>query len=298
MDNDATPSSRKSGDRPERFVELTNDLLFHMVFSMSEKARKDLVSSLLNIPLEEIESVELLNPIQYNGSIDTKETILDLRIKLNNKSIVIVELQVKNFKYWTNRILIYGCRNINDQTDGKEAYIHLEPVIQVSIMDYTLFPKHKVFYDEYKIQDDDHQVLTDKLRFFVMDLTATDEATEDDKKRGLVQWAKAFNAGDWDALEKIDRPGIKEAVKTMETIMSDPVQRQIVWDRHLALMDYNSGLIGAKEEGFDEGRREGRKEGILETTKENARRMKAKGYPSEDIAEITGLSVAEIEALV
>jgi predicted transposase/invertase (TIGR01784 family) len=63
-------------------------------------------------------------------------------------------------------------------------------------------------------------------------------------------------------------------------------------------MDYNSGLIGAKEEGFDEGRREGRKEGILETTKENARRMKAKGYPSEDIAEITGLSVAEIEALV
>ena len=127
-----------------------------------------------------------------------------------------------------------------------------------------------------------------------MDLTATDKATENDKERGLVQWAEAFNAGDWDTLEKIDRPGIKEAVKTMETIMSDPVQRQIVWDRHLALMDYNSGLIGAKEEGFDEGRREG----ILETTKENARRMKAKGYPSEDIAEITGLSVAETEALV
>ena len=39
MDNDPTPSPRKSGDRPERFVELTNDLLFHMVFAMSEKAR-------------------------------------------------------------------------------------------------------------------------------------------------------------------------------------------------------------------------------------------------------------------
>ena len=36
----------------------------------------------------------------------------------------------------------------------------------------------------------------------------------------------------------------------------------------------------------------------LEEKKENARRMKAKGYPGEDIAEITGLSVAEIEALV
>ena len=100
-------------------------------------------------------------------------------------------------------------------------------MIQVSILDYTLFPKHKGFYDEYKIQDDDHQVLTDKLRFFVMDLTATDK--ENDKKRGLVQWAEVFNAGDWDTLEKIDRPGIKEAVKTMEAITSNPVQRQIVW---------------------------------------------------------------------
>ncbi len=53
----------------------------------------------------------------------------------------------------------------------------------------------------------------------------------------------------------------------------------------------------ARLEGEREGRREGRREGKLEATKENARRMKAKGYPSADIAEITGLSVADIEKL-
>ena len=36
----------------------------------------------------------------------------------------------------------------------------------------------------------------------------------------------------------------------------------------------------------------------LEEKRENAKRMKTKGYASEDIAEITGLSVAEIDELV
>ena len=36
----------------------------------------------------------------------------------------------------------------------------------------------------------------------------------------------------------------------------------------------------------------------LEAAKETAMRMKAKGYPNEDIAEITVLSVVDIEALV
>lgn len=55
-------------------------------------------------------------------------------------------------------------------------------------------------------------------------------------------------------------------------------------------MDYNSGLIGAKEEGRDEGKRE--------ATKENARRIKADGLDVAHIAKCTDLSVEEIEVLV
>ena len=62
----------------------------------------------------------------------------------------------------------------------------------------------------YKIQDDDHQVLTEKLKFVVLDLTAVSKATQEDMKRGLVQWAEAINAGDWETISKIERPGIKE----------------------------------------------------------------------------------------
>lgn len=42
---------------------------------------------------------------------------------------------------------------------------------------------------------------------------------------------------------------------------------------------------------------EGMEKGIEKTLRENARRMKAKGYTAEDIAEITGLTTVEIEEL-
>jgi hypothetical protein len=67
--------------------------------------------------------------------------------------------------------------------------------------------------------------------------------------------------------------------------MSNPIQRQLVWNRHLALMDYNSELISAREEGEDRANRR------------NAKAMKEKHFSPEDISEITGLSLSEIAAL-
>ena len=57
------------------------------------------------------------------------------------------------------------------------------------------------------------------------------------------------------------------------------------------------GLIEGRAEGLIEGRAEGRAEGENKAKTENAQRMKAKGYPIADIAEITGLSIEEIEKL-
>ena len=57
----------------------------------------------------------------------------------------------------------------------------------------------------------------------------------------------------------------------------------------------------AREEGMKQGMKQGMAQGLIrgrvETNQENALRMKQKGYPLEDIADITGLSVDEIAAL-
>ena len=57
------------------------------------------------------------------------------------------------------------------------------------------------------------------------------------------------------------------------------------------------GRAEGLEEGRKAGRTEGREEGKTEERLANARKMKQKGYPLEDIAEITGLSEEEIAEL-
>jgi len=57
------------------------------------------------------------------------------------------------------------------------------------------------------------------------------------------------------------------------------------------------GLAEGREEGLAEGREEGREEGQLEERRRSAAQYKQRGVSPEIIADVTGLSVEEIEAL-
>jgi len=229
---------------------LTNDAMFHLVFLNNEKARKALVSTLLNIPENEISEINVLNPIQFSDSFDAMQTVLDLRMQLVSGPYLNIEMQVKRFPEWTNRTVVYTCRQITDQSNNEGfKYSALEPVIQIAIMNYTLFEDHRRFFAKYEVMDEEGYRYTDKLQFLVMDLKAIDDASEEERQRGLVEWAEAFTARSWEQLQKIDNPGVKEAAKQMQTVMSNPQQRQIIWNRRLAQLDHDSQISSAKAEG-------------------------------------------------
>ncbi len=240
------------------YVPLTNDLLFHMVFTKNEQALRSLLSCLLNIPEAEMREIEILNPMQYTEAIDTKLTVLDLKLHLNGEKYILIEMQVRKFINWTNRTLAYSCRQIADQIKGKQfEYERIQPVILIAIMDNTLFPDHKRFLSKYLLRDEEGYVYSDKLQYIVMDLTAVDEASREEKEQGLVEWADAFRADSWDSAKRIENEGVKEAMKTMSMIMATPSERDLIWDRRMAIWDYNSSLSGAKKAGREEGRKEG-----------------------------------------
>lgn len=52
-----------------------------------------------------------------------------------------------------------------------------------------------------------------------------------------------------------------------------------------------------REEGREQGRREGRNEGREEARSQTARRMLAQGYAPAEVAELTGLSPAQVDDL-
>ena len=263
------------------FVSLRNDLLFHMVFTRNKKALKGLLSVMLNIPVEQIKDTDVLNPMQYSDAIDAKLTVLDLKVHLNDNSFILVEMQVRKFEEWTNRTVVYTCRQVADQAQDDFDYNKLEPVIQISIMDHTLFPDHKRFFKPYRVVDDEGYLYTDKIQFWVMDLTQIDQATEEQKAQGLVEWANAFRADSWDEVNQIQNLAVKEAAKTMELILTNPAERELIRMRQAAQSDW----ITMKNSE--------RKAGKLEM----ARGLKKDGVDPAIIAKNSGLSLAEIAEL-
>ena len=230
------------------YVALTNDLLFHMVFTRNAEALRGLLSVLLIIPEPDIDQVEVLNPMQYSDMIDTKLTVLDLKVHLNNRSYVHVEMQVRRFAHWTNRTVGYACRQIADQIHSDFDYGKLEPVIQISIMDHSLFPDHKKFFNEYIPRDKEGYPYTDKLKFLVMDLTQIEEASQEQKDQGLVEWAKAFRANSWEEVNDIDNSGVKEAARTMQLIMSNPTEREMIRMRQDVENDWRTIVNSEREQ--------------------------------------------------
>ena len=71
----------------------------------------------------------------------------------------------------------------------------------------------------------------------------------------------------------------------MQLIMSNPTEREMIRMRQDARRDEVTQIAAAERRGKDQG------------VRENARRMKAKGYPVEDIVDITGLSVNTVKSL-
>jgi len=113
-------------------------------------------------------------------------------------------------------------------------------------MDHSLFPDHKKFFNEYIPRDKEGYPYTDK--FLVMDLTQIEEASQEQKDQGLVEWAKAFRANSWEEVNDIDNSGVKEAARTMQLIMSNPTEREMIRMRQDVENDWRTIVNSEREQ--------------------------------------------------
>ena len=160
-------------------------------------------------------------------------------------------------------------------------------------MDCSLFPEHKRFFSKYVPRDDEGYPYTDKLQFIVMDLTQIGSANEDQKKQGLVEWAMAFKADSWEEVGKINNHSIKEAVKTMQLIMSNPSEKEKIRMREDARRDEITTIAAAERRGIKQGIEQGKEQAMWDY----ARRMKNDGMDAALISKYTGLTADQISSL-
>ncbi len=139
---------------------LKNDYMFKITFQ-DENILSHFLCALLNLSPDEIQSIQINNPIREGSHVDEKMFILDINVTLNNSLHINIELQIENHNDWTDRSLSYLCRSFDRLFRG-EHYSDTHFVLHISILDFTLFPKYPEFYATYKLQNiNNHNIYND-----------------------------------------------------------------------------------------------------------------------------------------
>ena len=182
---------------------LTNDYMFRMVLQKSNETLTLLLSSVLDIPVENIVKAEIQNPIMPGEAVDSKEFQLDIVVLLNDNTFINLEMQVVDYNNWPERSLSYLCRKFDNVVRGDD-YIEVKPVYHIGFLDFTLFEDHPEFFAKYHISNEkDGYQYTDKFHLYVIELNHTEMATEEDKKHKIDTWAKLFKATTWEEIKMI-----------------------------------------------------------------------------------------------
>ncbi len=104
-----------------------------------EEVRNAFLAAVLGIDLGEIVESRILPSHLRQKDKDDKLGILDVRVLLNNKEQIDIEIQVTASEYWAERTLFYLGKMFTDQLKPGEDYQKLEKCIHIGILNFTMF---------------------------------------------------------------------------------------------------------------------------------------------------------------
>jgi predicted transposase/invertase (TIGR01784 family) len=123
-------------------LRLKNDFVAHYVFLKSPEALKGLICALMKLEPSEVKNVRVMNPINY-GECVNKLIILDIKVDLDDREFIDVEIQIYIDHDWEKRSLFYLCRTYADGIGAGEDYEKLKPTTLITITDKDLISAKK-----------------------------------------------------------------------------------------------------------------------------------------------------------
>ena len=281
-----------------RYLDPKADLTFKKVFG----EHADLVISLLNAllpfpPEEEILDVEYLSPELVPENPLRKNSIVDVRCRDNRGRHFIVEMQMVWSPEFEQRVLFYASKAYVRQADAGKNYELLQPVYSLNLVNEIFEPQLQEYYHYYKMVHVEHtEKVIDGLHLIFVELPKFTPHTFAEKKMQVL-WLRFLTEINEHTREVphelLSNPAIKKALDQLRESAFTEAQLQgyeKFWD-----------IVSVERTLFSSGKREGLVEGLAEGERkkqlEIARNLKAKDLAVEIIAEVTGLSVAEIEKL-
>ena len=297
-----------------RYLNPKADLTFKKVFG----DHPDLVISFLNAllpfekPEEEVREVEYLNPELVPRNPLSKDSIVDVRCKDRVGRQFIVEMQMMWTSAYKQRVLVNASKAYVSQLDAGDDYELLQPVYSLNLVNDT-FSNQEAYYHDYRIVEvEETSEVIEGLRFIFVELPKFTPKNFSDKKMQVLwlRYLTEINEHTREVPEELlENPEISKAVTQLEESAFSEAQLlgyEKFWDIvSTAKMHLSSAMRDGMEEGMKRGLKKGMEQGMAKGIEEgraderlrNARNLKQLGVSVEVIAQATGLSTEEIQAL-
>ncbi len=275
-----------------RFLDVKTDYAFKKVFGSAES--KPILISFLNALIgfpegREVTDLTIVDPYQIPMLQGMKDTYVDVKATLADGGQVIVEMQVLNVKGFEQRILYNAAKSYSRQLSEGEDYTLLNPVIALTLTDFTLFETDALCSRFLLLEKERFIQYRDDIELIFFELP---KFTKDEVQLVTIQdkWLYFVkNAGRLNLVPKaLDEAPIREAFAIANTAALSREELEQQDRRH----DFIRLQRGAQAKAFEDGQAAGEAKVILSVAR-NLLPM----LDDEAITAATGLSLETVERL-
>lgn len=238
---------------------------------------------------------------------------VDLLAEDSKGTLLLIEIQNNNEYAYFQRMLFGTSKLVTEYINRGEGYDKVRKVYSINIVYFSLGHGKDIVYHgktEFRgIHQNDILELSPFQRqtfkvdtvsqlypeYYILKVNDFNQVAQ----TPLEEWIYYLNTGE--IPDQAQAPGLNAARERLKLDRMSKDELKAYY-RHLDnIVILRDNINTERAEGIAEGRAEGIAEGLeagrQEERRQNAIRMKAKGFPAQDIADITGLSPEEIDRL-
>ena len=246
------------------------DLIFKRIFGdlRCVDILEDFLKSVLSIPEEEYERLELIDPFTKVENEDDKYGILDIKIHTKNKMVIDVEIQQFPIQELIEKLIFYNSKMITQQIKSGDPYRVIKNAISICITDFIYTKDNDDYHNTYWYMNPKNgSILTKKNEINLLELPKLKDESDG---TNLYNWLLFLKSNTEEEFEMVteSNPKINKAYAILKELSQDEETRLQVEAREKYRRDIESSIEGArnvgKQEGIVEGELKGKQAGILE----------------------------------
>jgi predicted transposase/invertase (TIGR01784 family) len=259
------------------FLDVRTDYAFKKVFGSIE-SKKILISFLNAIVYSDsknkIRDLTITDPYNIPMIKGVKDTFVDVKAILDDKSQVIIEMQILNHKGFEKRVLYNAAKNYSIQLNKNEEYSLLNPVIALTIVDFDMFEDSSRVINRFKLIEKESFIeYSGDIELIFVELPKFQKEIDEleDIKDEWIYFIKnarslEYIPKDLDSCIKLALENANEANLTKDELEAQHKRKEFISIQKLAMLKAKEeGLEMGREQGLEQGLEEGLEQGIIQT---------------------------------